>query len=60
MAWPHMIEVTKEEFESFVKAYPSKLHFDITGISEPPYASYNDFTLGDWPSVCGRFLFQVR
>jgi hypothetical protein len=40
---------TKEEFDAFIKAYPRPLVFDVTGICEPPYASYNDFTLGNWP-----------
>jgi hypothetical protein len=42
--------VTKEEFEAFIKAYPKPLKYDVTGICEPPLASYNDFSDGKvWP-----------
>lgn len=42
--------VTKEEFEEFIKNYPRKLECDCCGISEPPAISYNDFELANrWP-----------
>lgn len=42
-------KVSKQEFEEFVKNYPRKLLYDVTGICEPPAVSYNDFELGKWP-----------
>lgn len=39
-------EVTREEYLVFVKNYPTKLHFDCTGICDPPLGSYNDFSHG--------------
>lgn len=43
-------EVTKAEFDNFIKAYPNELSRDVTGISEPPTATYNDFSSGNvWP-----------
>ena len=45
-----MKTVSKEEFDKFVKSYPNKLEWDVTGICEPPYGSYNDFSEGKiWP-----------
>ena len=47
---PIFKEVSKEEFEDFVKAYPRKLNCDVCGISDPPAISYNDFELANrWP-----------
>lgn len=43
-------QVTKDELDAFVAAYPRPLVKDVTGICEPPMLSYNDFTLGDWPA----------
>lgn len=42
-------QVSKEEFEEFIKSYPKKLEIDVCGISEPPLISYNDFSLGKFP-----------
>lgn len=43
-------EVTKEEFQEFVKKYPNKLDWNVTGICEPPLGSHNDFSDGKvWP-----------
>lgn len=43
-------QVTKEEFYAFINSYPAKLHFDTTGICDPPLSSYNDFSRGNWPN----------
>lgn len=49
-------EVSKEEFEQYLRDYPRKLVKDYCGISEPPLVSYNDFTLGDFPeSIVAKF-----
>lgn len=42
-------QVSKEELDAFVAAYPRPLVKDVTSICEPPMLSYNDFTLGNWP-----------
>ena len=43
-------EVSKEEFDKFIQEYPNKLERDVTGICEPPLATYNDFTIASkWP-----------
>jgi len=44
-----MKKVTKEEFDKFIDAYPGKLEVDVSGISEPPTKTWNDFALGNWP-----------
>lgn len=41
----HMIAVSREEFENFIKSYPRKLEKDWY----MDWFSYNDFTLGNWP-----------
>lgn len=47
---PNVIEVSKEEFENYIKNYPRKLDFDACGISDPTALSWNDFELADrWP-----------
>ena len=47
---PIFKEVSKEEFENFIKTYPRKLDCDVCGISDPPSISYNDFELANrWP-----------
>lgn len=48
-------QVTKEEFEKFISQYPNKLETDISGITEPPTKTWNDYTSGlKWPEslVC--------
>lgn len=43
-------KVSKDEFAAFIKSFPAKLGYDVTGICEPPLASYNDFRNGKvWP-----------
>lgn len=43
-------KVTKEEYTDFIKSYPNKLDWDVSGISEPPMGFYNDFSGGKvWP-----------
>jgi hypothetical protein len=44
-----MREVTKEEYEEFIKNYPRPLSQDLLTITEPPILQLNDFSLGDWP-----------
>ena len=47
---PEMVNVTKEEYESFLENYPRVLTMDCCGISEPPVITANDFELADrWP-----------
>ena len=47
---PVFKEVSKEEFNNFIKNYPRKLNRDVCGISDPPAISYNDFELANrWP-----------
>jgi hypothetical protein len=49
-------QVTKEECRKFVTEYPIKLVYDVTGISEPPTGTWNDFRDGKiWPeSIVAR------
>ena len=43
-------QVSKEEFKQFIENYPNKLEWDVAGMCEPPYGSYNDFSDGKvWP-----------
>ena len=43
-------EVSKEEFDEFVKNYPNKLEWNVTTICEPPLGNHNDFMDGKvWP-----------
>ena len=43
-------KVTKVEFYAFIKEYPIKLEYDVTGICEPPLGTFNDFRSGKmWP-----------
>jgi len=49
---------TKEEFFEFVKNYPRKLSFNTTGICEPPFSSYSDFTLGEYPDSIVASCFR--
>lgn len=49
-AEPVSKQVTKEEFEEFIKSYPRPLRIDVCGIYDPPLISYNDFALANrWP-----------
>ena len=44
------VKVSKDKFVEFIKSYGSELDYDVTGICEPPLASYNDFRGGIvWP-----------
>jgi hypothetical protein len=54
---PKYKKVSKEELLEFVKKYPRKLEIDVTGISEPPLLTYNDFELANrWPySVIAKY-----
>ena len=42
-------EVTEEEMLAHVKAWPRELERDVYRACDPPFVSYNDFTLGNWP-----------
>ena len=42
-------QVSKEEFATWLNAYPRKLTHNCVGYVEPPMHTYNDFTTGDWP-----------
>lgn len=50
-------EVNQEEFFKFIKEYPRKIDFNVTGICEPPQASYNDFSLGKYPESIIAYYF---
>ena len=55
---PNNIQVTKEEFYNFIKNYPRRLVYDVTGICDPPQASYNDFELANrWPHSVVAFTY---
>jgi hypothetical protein len=41
--------VTAEEFEQFLRNYPRILDVDVCQICEPPFKSFNDFNIGNWP-----------
>lgn len=55
-------QCSKEHLAAFVAAYPRALDVDIYRISEPPIATWNDFTLGAWPAsvVCMQVLRSDR
>lgn len=60
-AEPKEKNVTKEEFEEFIKNYPRKLIKDVCGISDPPNITYNDLELANkWPySIVARtFMYS--
>ena len=43
-------QVSKKELQEFLNKYPRKLDVDVTGISDPPLLTYNDFELANrWP-----------
>lgn len=43
-------EVTKEEFDKFIKEYPRKLEANFVTICEPPLMTYNDFSIAEYPN----------
>lgn len=50
MVEPIRENVTKKEFDDFIKKYPRKLNYNCCDISIPPSISYNDFELANrWP-----------
>lgn len=53
-----MKSVTKEEFLEFIKNYPRKLSFNTDGRGEPPFSTYNDFTLGNYPDSIVASCFR--
>jgi hypothetical protein len=42
--------VTEEEMLAHVKSWPRELERDVYGAYDPPLVTYNDFTLGKWPT----------
>jgi hypothetical protein len=54
----HKRQVSKEEFEEFVRSYPRRLDVDVYAIADPPWRNYHDFTIGKgWDSlVAGELL----
>lgn len=43
-------EVSKDEFEAWLKGYPRKLERNVTNICEPPLINFNDFERAPyWP-----------
>lgn len=40
---------TKQQFDDFLAAYPRPLKRDAYFVCDPPFISYNDFELGNWP-----------
>lgn len=53
--------VSKSEFEEFIRSYPRRLERDVFGACDPPAVSYNDFWLANrWPhSIVARtFLYE--
>ena len=43
-------EVTKPEFDEFIRSYPSDLEINIANYYDPPLKTYNDFSDGkSWP-----------
>ena len=45
-------EVTKEEFDKFIKDYPNTISWDTCGIFDPPKTMAHDFTLyHGWEAV---------
>lgn len=54
-------EVTKEEFDKFIKEYPNELITSMYMIGEPPSLEYNDFSDGKvWPEsvVASKMLHE--
>ena len=47
--YPEFKEVTKEEFEEFLKNYPRELTPHGIYFCTPPVLEYEDFALGKWP-----------
>ena len=43
-------QVSKKEFDDFVKNYPVELQWNVSAIYAPPLGSHNDFSQGKiWP-----------
>lgn len=53
-------QVSRAEFEKFLKEYPRPLERDVYAPNEPPLVTYNDFTLGVWPHsiVASTYLYD--
>ena len=51
-------QVDRDEFDAFVRSYPSQLQVDVCAIGEPALRSYNDFSAGAvWPeSMVAKML----
>ena len=51
-------QVSKAEFDAFIRQYPRKLDKDVCGIFEPPMISWNDFTLAPmWPESVVAYIW---
>lgn len=44
-----MKEVTRKEFETFLRNYPKQLKMEISCMSTPATIQYIDTTRGEWP-----------
>jgi hypothetical protein len=55
-AEPEFKQVTRAEYEEFLKNYPRPLRSDVCAICDPPVITHNDFELANrWPySVIAR------
>ena len=61
-----MKDITKTEFDQWLKDYPRILVRDVCGIAEPPFVTWNDFWLAPvWPdsivaqTVAGSGVYSV-
>lgn len=55
------IQVSKDEFDKFIRAYPRHLTVNVYGASEPPLITYNDLNYGSqWPDsvVASTFAYD--
>lgn len=55
--WQKLKAVTKEEFDAFIAQYPRPLTRHLTTICSPEQLSYNDWTLGIWPTSVVAYYF---
>jgi len=47
---PPMKKLTKPEFDMWLRQYPRELERDVFGAAEPPFVTWNDFTIApQWP-----------
>ncbi|AUR92804.1 hypothetical protein NVP1177O_39 [Vibrio phage 1.177.O._10N.286.45.E10] len=56
-----MLTVDKDTFDKIINSYHGELNVNVSGISEPPVKTYNDFSNGKvWPDsvVASVALFE--